>query len=585
MTHSAVLLSSIREPSSRCGRIAKLLDFFGIPFSALSVADWLAGPRRSADAPKIRLVCSSELFVELLEHCQRSTETMAMWRTCVHSAFIDAGDDSAAMETLIRNVTGDPAAAVLHGDQGDRWSVSDVLPDFCGPMSGISLSGVKGDCRGRFALDGSRVAVDAIISTNRSAAFFKIDCHGVPVFVSGASGIVDVDSPIAARNFDIREHFLFAVPIVLYVKWAFAATCWRSPQINACLVIDDPPLKPHYGFLRFGELLDVMRHHNFSTNVAFIPWNWRRSTATTTRLFENNPDKYSLSVHGCDHTGGEFGTHDANLLAWKVKQAHDRMSWHESRTGIHHDRIMVFPQGVFSDAAMDVLKRGDFVAVVNTEMISTDANRPMIRTADVWDVAVMNYHNFALFTRRYPTQGVENFAFDMLLGKPCIVVIHHDFCRDRYGHLTEFMTRLNALNCRISWGSLGDVVRGACRQRELSAAVAEIEMYASELIVTNRFEQRKHFVIGKRECEPSAVADVLVDSRPTPWTPESDRLRFELDLRPGQTANVCVRFRQRPATGARSPEGLNYKVKTMLRRVGSEVRDNYLTRISSRFAG
>jgi hypothetical protein len=396
---------------------------------------------------------------------------------------------------------------------------------------------------------------------------------------------VDVDAPIAARNFDVRDHFLSAVPIVLYTRWAFADSCWQSPETKACLVIDDPLLTPTYGFLSFTRLLELMNTHDFSTSIAFIPWNWRRSRSKVVRLFEENPRRYSLSIHGCDHTGGEFGTRDGDVLTWKARQATERMSRHESRTGVRHDSVMVFPQGVFSDTAMGVLKRADFIAAVNTEVISADPEPPAIRTSDVWDVAVMNYQQFPIFTRRYPSQGVENFAFDILLGKPCLIVIHHDGCRDRCDHIAAFAQRLNALNCRLSWTTLGDVVRSACRFRERSPGVVDVEMYASELVVTNDARERRRFVIEKRERDAAAVSQVLVDARPISWTHESGVVRFELDLDPGARATVRIQFHARGEGEARHLASLRYKVKTLVRRVGSEARDNYLAKLSVRFAG
>ena len=83
---------------------------------------------------------------------------------------------------------------------------------------------------------------------------------------------------------------------------------------------------------------------------------------------------------------------------------------------------------------MAVLKRGDFIGTVNSEVISTDPQPRPITIADYWNVAVMNYSDFPIFTRRYPWAGVENFAFDILLGKPCLVVVHHNDCHDDCRH-------------------------------------------------------------------------------------------------------------------------------------------------------
>ncbi len=115
-----------------------------------------------------------------------------------------------------------------------------------------------------------------------------------------------------------------------------------------------------------------MKRHNFSTNIAFIPWNWRRSAPAVVRLFQENPEHFSLSVHGCDHTRAEFGSPSRQRLYWKAQQALERMDRHEAITGISHDPVMVFPQGVFSEAAMSALKRTNLIASVNNDIISAD---------------------------------------------------------------------------------------------------------------------------------------------------------------------------------------------------------------------
>src|SRR5437763_10142581 len=103
------------------------------------------------------------------------------------------------------------------------------------------------------------------------------------------------------------------------------------------------------------------------------------------------------------------------------------MKRHESITGIRHDRIMVFPHGVFSEAATNVLRHTDFMAAVTNDIIGADSRPHTITIGDVWEIAVMRYNNFPIFTRRYPWEGIENFAFDALLGKPALIVIHHDY--------------------------------------------------------------------------------------------------------------------------------------------------------------
>lgn len=573
---TALILTDTGELSDD-DHITKVLRFFGISSRVMNTSNFFTGdhaiiPRSS----KVRLFCSSDSLCKLIEELDRNPGAVRLWGEHVHSAFVYAGNDVAVLQKVARRIMSSEHTSLIQMDRGlGEWTVSDTLPQFCGPMSGLRIPVGKTASAAGLVRDGGGENAPGTTLDGRSTVFFKADYQAVPVFLSTTSKIVDVDAEIGAGNFDIKDHFLSATPIVMFVKWAFADLCWKSPEVSACLVIDDPLLSPQYGFLNYQDLLNQMERHNFATNIAFIPWNWRRSSSKVAELFKNNPTRYSLSMHGCDHTGGEFGTQDMESLVWKSHQAIDRMSCHESKTGLRHDRVMVFPQGVFSSAAMRVLKHTQYTAAVNTEVLSTDPRRPTIRTSDVWDVAVMNYSSFPIFTRRYPSQGVENFAFDILLGKPCIVVIHHDSCRDQSAHLVEFVNRLNGLNCRLSWRSLGEVVRRSCRQREISPSLVETEMYGSELRLENRSEQQRRFCITKRELDASAVKEVYDGSRPIPWTFSEGRICFEIKLAAGRSTTIGITFHD--YSGAvRCQENLSYKLKTMLRRYLSETRDNYV---------
>ena len=265
---------------------------------------------------------------------------------------------------------------------------------------------------------------------------------------------------------------------------------------------------------------------------------------------------------------------------------------------------MVFPQGVFSAAAMQALKHSNYVAAVNTEIASIDAGRTMLKVSDVWDVAVTRY-GFPLFTRRYPRDGVANFAFDALLGKPIIIVIHHDFCGDGGAELAAFVERLNALKTAITWRSLGELVRRSYRwrpsgpaaafvpcasaskeaERDTPAAdVVDVEMYGNELRLQNSGAGRMRFRISKRESDPSSVTAVYADSQSIPWETCEGCLQYEVGVEAGDVRLVRVQFDVRTRVIHRSAP-LRQRVKTGLRRYLSEARDNYIVPGKIRLAG
>jgi hypothetical protein len=485
----------------------------------------------------------------------------------------------------MQRLTGDEGAVLTQTNRsGVDFIVSGELDDFCGVMAGVRVSASKANVDASLVLNTEKGNAIDIISLGHGAIFLKIEYKGVPVFLSTSKEIIDIDAELASQNFDVREHFLSAVPLVLYIKWAFAETCWNAPEANACLVIDDPLLKPTHGFVDFQELLSLMKQHKFSTNIAFIPWNWRRSAPEVVRLFKENPENYSVSVHGCDHTRAEFGTSNEQRLYWKSQQALERMNRHQSITGIRYDPVMVFPQGIFSEAAMSAIKRTDLIGAVNNDVIPAGPQRRAVMISEMWDIAVMGYSNFPIFTRRYPWEGIENFAFDALLGKPAIAVIHHDYCSDRCERLVDFIDRLNALQCAPAWRSLGEVVRRSCRQREVSPGEVEVEMYGTELRIENRSDQPKRFVIRKRECDPSAIQRICVGSQKIAWKPVNGRIEFEIELKPGENQVIKIRFHEL-AGKACNGDNLSYRLKAMIRRYLCEVRDNYVTPMRFRFAG
>ena len=288
-------------------------------------------------------MCSADTFLKLNEVSESDPGCTQFWQEQVHSAFVYAGRDPQSFQMLARTLIGHNRAAISKTRPGvGDLTVSDHFDDFCGVMSGIRVTANEANTDGNFVLSTANGNLINIISRGDGTVFWKLEYKGVPVFLLTSREIVDIDAELKSQNFDVRDHFLAAVPLVLYIKWAFSETRWNAPEINACLIIDDPVLKRTHGFVDFQELLSLMKRHNFSTNIAFIPWNWRRSAPDVVRLFRDNPEHYSLSVHGCDHTRAEFGSCDQQRLNWKVQQAVKRMNRHESITGIRHDRSWFF---------------------------------------------------------------------------------------------------------------------------------------------------------------------------------------------------------------------------------------------------
>ncbi len=579
MQETALLLTA-DYPSGDDQRAERLLNFFGVPYLKRRATE--LGLHESGSADGFRLVCSAQTFARAvgdLRNISCNSNSLA-WH--IHSVFLYSNGDPVALANAVSQLSGATLSIRRGAGHVNEWHIANEPDGMCGTMRGLRLQPAAAHVASSdfFHTDGTTLT--PLIAGDGRAAFLRLNCNGLPIFVS-SERLIDVDAELSTFNFDIRDHFFSAVPFVSYIRWAFPQSAWHAPEISACLVIDDPLLKPTHGFVEFQELLSLMKRYNFSTNIAFIPWNWRRSAPGVVRLFRENPEHFSLSVHGCDHTRAEFGSPRQQRLHWKARQALERMNRHEAITGISHDPVMVFPQGVFSEAAMSALKRTNLIASVNNDIISADPHPRAITISDVWNIAVMRYL-FPLFTRRYPWEGIENFAFDALLGKPAIAVIHHDYCSDHCARLVNFVQQVNALPCVPTWRNLGDVVRRSCRQKEDSSGALEVEMYGTELWIENRSGQSKRFLIRRRECEPSAIRRICADSQVIAWKAVDDHIDFEIELDPGETRVFQIRFHDL-AQERSSGDSVLYRLGAMVRRYLCEVRDNYVMPARSRFAG
>jgi hypothetical protein len=224
-------------------------------------------------------------------------------------------------------------------------------------------------------------------------------------------------------------------------------------EILACLIIDDPLLKPRYGCLDYKKLLETMKEHNFFTEIAFIPWNYKRSDARTVRLFAENPEYYGICVHGCNHTHNEFGGSNYQELSALSAIALWRMEQHKRLTGLPYDPVMVFPQGLFSSVAMQALKDQGFLAALNSGMRPTDGDE--LPASEYQLPATSVYADFPLFLRRYP-KDKSSFIQDIAVGRPILIVEHPGAFRNGYKAITDVVDWVNGLG-RVKWTSLSSI--------------------------------------------------------------------------------------------------------------------------------
>lgn len=563
-------------PTANDAHLTRVLDFFGIRSVCVS-----------ARSPDLEEQIASRLrgggyclfaTVAALAEASPGADACPSVVARAAAAFVCGFDQDAASERWLRTLAADPSAATVPmaaGVQG--FSICRDQPDLTGPMSGVTATKVNVKDAVGFRLSADSRARPIVQAQDATTCFLRSPLAEAPIFVASAGIEIDVDAAVDGNYFDVRKHFLDAIPLVMFVTWAYQDTLFRTPHPSASLVVDDPVLRPRYGALDFSDVLGEMREHHFSTTIAFIPWNWRRTREETARMFVQNPQMYSVVVHGNDHTSREFDIRSTEAQGRKIRTATHRMRSHERRTGVQWSPIMVFPQGVFSRESMYALKISNYIAAVNTEINPSDAgSATTIREA--WGMAIMSFSSFPLFTRRYTSHGIENFAFDLLLGKPCIVVVHHDAFEARGRELIDFLDALGSLNCALQWRPLRDTVVRSYRVRRTGDDSCAVQMVANELVLSNDTDRAATYHFSKPESGgAAAVASVTVDGHPIAWNYVEDELRFSAQVAAGQSCTVRIQYAS-PADESLMTEGMYYQVKCAVRRILSEVRDDYISR-------
>jgi hypothetical protein len=557
--------------------VCKILEFFEIPFAIRTLKEFCMESEKGKVGEGGFCVLGSARVVASVAKIFWSSEGQSPSHIRTpNSVFVYHFEASPDSERLLKYITENDRSEVVRLDEFHYpLFVDGTSYNICGALGGLY---VKADSRKiglAFRLSKPLNGLRPLISHDDMIFFLKARRNGIYFFLLSHDKVIDIQSSVTKGWFDVKEYFLSAVPLVMYLKWAFRDIWWRNNEIGGCLIIDDPLLKPRYGFFDFKKGLDLMDRIGFCTNIAFIPWNWRRSSSVVADFLKRHKDKYSLSIHGCDHTAGEFGRASTDLLNSAAKLAKRRMESLRQKTGCDYDSLMVFPQGVFSTESAHVLKYNNLLAAVNTEVSPRGQERNYTKISEAWDIAIMQYHSFPIFTRRYPEHGIENFAFDILLGKPCLIVVHHDYFKRDGLELAEFIKSLNSLQCDIKWHTLGEVIRNSFKLRREPNGDASVRMYGNQLNLVNSGAMPANFFISKRECEASDVRAVAIGKEIARWRHDGTYLNFEAVL-PAKTremvrieySDVCPVNEQRFK--------LSYSIKNYFRRHLSEVRDNYL---------
>ncbi len=433
-------------------------------------------------------------------------------------------------------------------------------------------------CRPALALKaGVASEVEPIMTTSDASPVFATPRSAAGrVFIWAAATVFEPEA-LLEREAEFEEAIDEYVPAMIFFRAAFGERCWRSVNIGADVMIDDPTLTRRYGYIDFQALLQEAEKLKFHVTVAYIPWNHWRTNLEGVKLFLDHPHTFGICAHGCDHTKHEFRTTDGPDLLDRCHLAAHRLDEHRKRTKMPWDRLMVCPREEYSLTAMRAFaESGQILGLVNTGCIPRDLASRQVCGADLLLPAQDAFYSFPIFKRFY-WSDFSIFALAVFLGKSPILVEHQDFFKDRMPVLEDFVSRLRTLCPSARWSGPEELARNTAQIRRVQPDAYEVRFFTDEFALTNPDGAPRRIRLLRRIPAGMAVEAIVVNGKSVDFTRDDDFVSCWVVLAANEAAIVLVRRGIEMERRALS-RGTVYDFKVALRRYFSEFRDNWLSR-------
>ena len=292
-------------------------------------------------------------------------------------------------------------------------------------------------------------------------------------------------------------------------------------------------------------------------------------------MFQEHPDRLSISMHGNNHVHQEFGpldTHPLQKQKEDIRQGLARMERFNQLTNIPYDAIMVFPHSISPEATFAELKRYNFLATVNSLSVPSDAIVPSdpefaLRTAN------LNFKKF-LSLRRYSAETdipTTQLAIDAFLGNPMLFYAHESFFASGISAFNKTANTVNQLEPSTNWRSLGDIAQHLYLEKRRDDGNFDIRTYSSAIHLSNSHKRDAVFFVDKEE-DFTLPLKVLVDRQSYPFERIGTHLHLELPIKGGMSRQIEIKYGNELRLAAVDIAKNSHKINAI--RLLSDFRDN-----------
>jgi hypothetical protein len=298
-------------------------------------------------------------------------------------------------------------------------------------------------------------------------------------------------------------------------------------------------------------------------------------------MFREYADCFSICLHGCDHTRNEYGLADYDGLLRKNFVARERMECHGRRTGLPTEPLMVCPQERYSLQGIRAFADSrQFLGLVCTACMPRNLDSPKISGSDLLLPAQDAFFGFPVFKRHYSGE-MSVFAMALFLGKPAILVEHHEFFRNGPSAAERFVSNLAQVRPDLKWNSLVETIMRTHARRRVSKDKWEVRFFTDAFQLEHTIPEPTEYRLLRRIPEATVVERVMVGGNELPFSRQNGFLAFTVTAHQPQALSVRVEVAPIKPRKAYSL-GVRYQTLVALRRGLSELRDNIVAR--NRFA-
>jgi hypothetical protein len=473
MTGNVLIFSSDKHNESSL-RLAKLASFLGMKHSILL-------PDEATN-----ITTTPSCAIANVNNCELVIKALPPDLPLLVYGFHDCPKHREQIEKLSKN----KITQISNITEKGTYHIPHDDPDILSPFAGLQFGPANQLSDAVFTLPDSDNSICQLAFCNGKPFFIKF--RNRKLYLLGVAGVTNIENP-TDRMPTTASLFSSLTCFMLFIQQA-ADQQDTSPQYG-CVVIDDPLLKPKYGFINYKKLIQDCTRHNYAVTIAHIPTNINKTDSATAGLIAASNSRISICMHGLEHARAEFSSTDAGLLRSKLSQAVSLMNKHSQLHGLDWDHIMVFPHGLFSTTALNVLAEYN----INTALVSVDALAPgnnptelayqkQYTIADFIKPAMTAYGGAHLFLRRYPNK-LEDFVFDTILKRPIIIATHNDNFSDNAKHLHSFIDALNRMIPNIQWLPLAKIIDNC---------IVESVKHHGQAADTHPYRTRGRFILKRK---------------------------------------------------------------------------------------